>query len=198
MLRYLARAPQREYPPDVRLVHNFYPGPHVDPGRDRPVGLNGFRGWITDERRRRFSSRCISRSYAASLFVPSHGAIATSKGEKHSEDVDIHSRSGRDPRVRSSGRHRGQRQARQAQHDQGRLWPLRLPRRHRARRVTNRDGDTRAGDDSQETPARRRRGGAETGSSPNAVHDWYVRRQRREGLQRDLRFRLTRSPPRSV
>jgi len=53
---YLARAPKREYPPEVRLVHDFYPGPHDDPGRDREVGLNGFPGWITDERRRRSSS----------------------------------------------------------------------------------------------------------------------------------------------
>jgi hypothetical protein len=33
----------------VRLVHNFYPGPHADPGRDRELGLNGFRAWLTDE-----------------------------------------------------------------------------------------------------------------------------------------------------
>jgi hypothetical protein len=49
MIRYLPRAPKREYPPDVRLVHNFYPGPHSDPGRDRAVGVGGFRVWITDE-----------------------------------------------------------------------------------------------------------------------------------------------------
>jgi hypothetical protein len=49
MRRYLARAPKRDYPEGVRLVHNFYPGPHDDPGRDRTVGLNGFRVWITDE-----------------------------------------------------------------------------------------------------------------------------------------------------
>jgi len=49
MHRYLPRAPKREYAPDVRLVHNFYPGPRDDPGRDRKVGLNGFRCWIIDE-----------------------------------------------------------------------------------------------------------------------------------------------------
>jgi hypothetical protein len=49
MRRYLSRTPKRQYPPDVRLLHNFYPGPHNDPGRDRAVGLNGFRIWITDE-----------------------------------------------------------------------------------------------------------------------------------------------------
>jgi len=30
-------------------VHNFFPGPPDDPGRDRPYGANGFRYWITDE-----------------------------------------------------------------------------------------------------------------------------------------------------
>jgi hypothetical protein len=49
MRRYLAHAPRRAYSPDVRLVHNFYPGPRDDPGRDRKVNLNGFRVWITDE-----------------------------------------------------------------------------------------------------------------------------------------------------
>ena len=49
MRRYLARAPKRSYPEGVRLVHNFYPGPHNDPGRDRMVGLDGFRVWVTDE-----------------------------------------------------------------------------------------------------------------------------------------------------
>lgn len=49
MMRYLPRAPKREYPADVRLVHNFHPGPPDDPGRDREVGLSGFRIWITDE-----------------------------------------------------------------------------------------------------------------------------------------------------
>lgn len=48
MIRYLARAPEGEYPEGVRIVHNFYPGPHDDPGRDREVGLNGFRVWVTD------------------------------------------------------------------------------------------------------------------------------------------------------
>jgi hypothetical protein len=45
MKRYLARAPKKEYPEGLRIVHNFLPGP----GRDRPVGVDGFRVWITDE-----------------------------------------------------------------------------------------------------------------------------------------------------
>ena len=49
MRRYLPRTPKRKDPPDVRLVHNFYPGPRVDPGRDREIHLDGFRIWITDE-----------------------------------------------------------------------------------------------------------------------------------------------------
>lgn len=49
MHRYLTRAPKREYPEDVRIVHNFYPGPRDDPGRDRMLGLDGFRVWVTDE-----------------------------------------------------------------------------------------------------------------------------------------------------
>lgn len=32
-----------------RLVHNFYPGPPDDPGRNRAYGDTGFRFWITDE-----------------------------------------------------------------------------------------------------------------------------------------------------
>jgi hypothetical protein len=47
--RYVSKAPQRDYPEDVRIVHNFYPGPHDDPGRDRPLREGGFRVWITDE-----------------------------------------------------------------------------------------------------------------------------------------------------
>jgi hypothetical protein len=49
MRRYLPTAPKQDCSEEVRLVHNFYPGPHDDPGRDRPVGLGGFRIWITDE-----------------------------------------------------------------------------------------------------------------------------------------------------
>jgi hypothetical protein len=49
MRRSLSRTPRRDYPEGVRLVHNFYPGPLDDPGRDRMVGLDGFRIWIIDE-----------------------------------------------------------------------------------------------------------------------------------------------------
>jgi hypothetical protein len=49
MRRYLSKTPKRDYPEGVRLVHNFYPGPIDDPGRDRFPGLDGFRFWITDE-----------------------------------------------------------------------------------------------------------------------------------------------------
>jgi hypothetical protein len=38
-----------DLPEGVRLVHNFYPGPPDDPGRDRAYGVDGFRYWITDE-----------------------------------------------------------------------------------------------------------------------------------------------------
>ena len=30
-------------------MHNFYPGPHDDPGADRRIGEDGFRIWVTDE-----------------------------------------------------------------------------------------------------------------------------------------------------
>jgi hypothetical protein len=49
MRRYLSKTPRKDYPEGVRLVHNFYPGPLDDPGRDRMVGFNGFRIWVTDE-----------------------------------------------------------------------------------------------------------------------------------------------------
>ena len=49
MRRYLSRAPKKDYPADVRIVHNFVPGPPDDPGADRVVSLGGFRVWITDE-----------------------------------------------------------------------------------------------------------------------------------------------------
>jgi hypothetical protein len=49
MRRNLNNAPRKEYPAGVRLVHNFYPGPADDPGRDRMVGQEGFRIWVTDE-----------------------------------------------------------------------------------------------------------------------------------------------------
>lgn len=47
--RNLARSPKLDYPEGVRIVHNFYPGPHDDPGRDRTLGVGGFRVWVTDE-----------------------------------------------------------------------------------------------------------------------------------------------------
>src|SRR5689334_3452444 len=49
MWKYLNRRPKRELAPGVRLVHNFYPGPDDDPGRDREVGEGGFRIWVTDK-----------------------------------------------------------------------------------------------------------------------------------------------------
>jgi hypothetical protein len=48
-MRYLSQTPRREYPAGVRIVHNFPPGPADDHGRDRPLGLDGFRAWVTDE-----------------------------------------------------------------------------------------------------------------------------------------------------
>ena len=49
MMRYLSHLPKKEYPAGIRIVHNFYPGPLDDPGRDRPLREGGFRVWITDE-----------------------------------------------------------------------------------------------------------------------------------------------------
>ena len=43
MMRYLRHVPTKPLDEGVRLVHNFYPGPHDDPGRDRAIGLRGFR-----------------------------------------------------------------------------------------------------------------------------------------------------------
>ena len=45
MKRYRSKQP----PEGARLVHNFWPGPADDPGRDRPYGVDGFRYWVTDE-----------------------------------------------------------------------------------------------------------------------------------------------------
>jgi hypothetical protein len=47
-IHYVTRAPKRAYPEGFRIVHNFYPGPPDDPGRDRMLGLDGFRAWVTD------------------------------------------------------------------------------------------------------------------------------------------------------
>ena len=47
MLRYLSRKP-RKIPKGTRIVHNVYPGPPEDPGRDRPLREAGFRIWLTD------------------------------------------------------------------------------------------------------------------------------------------------------
>jgi hypothetical protein len=58
MIKYRRKTVKPTDPPGVRLVHNFYPGPHDDPGRDRPYGLDGFRFWITDEPNER-EQRCF-------------------------------------------------------------------------------------------------------------------------------------------
>jgi hypothetical protein len=43
--RYLSRTPRREYRPNIRLVHNFFPGsPDIRRPRERGRGF-----WITDE-----------------------------------------------------------------------------------------------------------------------------------------------------
>lgn len=42
MRRYLSGIPRKEYPADVRIVHNFYPGPADDPGADRQINVDGF------------------------------------------------------------------------------------------------------------------------------------------------------------
>jgi hypothetical protein len=44
---YLSKTPKpRDYADEIRLVHNFPPGPKDDPGRDREFGLDGFRAWV--------------------------------------------------------------------------------------------------------------------------------------------------------
>jgi hypothetical protein len=45
---HLDRVPKRDLPEGFRLVHNFFPGPPDDPGRDRVVGEGGFRIWRND------------------------------------------------------------------------------------------------------------------------------------------------------
>ena len=53
MKHYLANGstPVREYPEGVRIVHNFYPGPHGDPGqRSAPAIATGSAGASTTER----------------------------------------------------------------------------------------------------------------------------------------------------
>ena len=47
MRRYLENPPGK-LPGVVRIVHNFYRAART-PGRDRLLGLDGFRVWITDE-----------------------------------------------------------------------------------------------------------------------------------------------------
>jgi hypothetical protein len=49
MIRYLYSLPNGELGEGVRLVHNFPPGPPDDPGRNRELGADGFRAWLTDE-----------------------------------------------------------------------------------------------------------------------------------------------------
>ncbi len=58
MKRYLSQIPRKQYPPDVRLVHNFFPGPAHDPGASRVVSDGGFRIWVTDESPPELEQRC--------------------------------------------------------------------------------------------------------------------------------------------
>jgi hypothetical protein len=46
--QYLTCTPSEPVPEGVYLVHNFYPGPPEDPGRDRELGLDGFRAFVCD------------------------------------------------------------------------------------------------------------------------------------------------------
>jgi hypothetical protein len=82
MHRYLSSLPKREYPPEVRLVHNFYPGPLDDPGRDRPLREGGFRVWITDEPPeadlRSSSPTCSTQATATSTAATAAGSTAAS------------------------------------------------------------------------------------------------------------------------
>jgi hypothetical protein len=49
MRRYIPHIPRKQYGPEIRLAHNFCPGPYGNPGQDRSFGDGGFRYWITDE-----------------------------------------------------------------------------------------------------------------------------------------------------
>jgi hypothetical protein len=80
--RYLpsgGRVRKVDRPEGVRIVHNFYPGPHDDPGREREVGLNGFRVWITDEQQAEGEHRC----YCGWLDGREHwGTVAVIQGRR--------------------------------------------------------------------------------------------------------------------
>jgi hypothetical protein len=70
MHRYLAKTPKKEYPLGVRIVHNFYPGPHEEPGRDRELRMGGFRVWVTDDPTRTSSTATAAGSTGASTTAP--------------------------------------------------------------------------------------------------------------------------------
>jgi hypothetical protein len=78
--RYLTGPPKQDLPDGVRLVHNFYPGPRDDPGRDRKYGLDGFRYRITDvldspwAGRRCYCGRLDGREHYGTVgYVDEHG-----------------------------------------------------------------------------------------------------------------------------
>lgn len=74
MLRYLSRKP-RKIPKGTRLVHNVYPGPPEDPGRDRPLREAGFG---SGSRTRRWASAAtVGGSAAASITARVHGWTRT-------------------------------------------------------------------------------------------------------------------------
>ena len=72
MRRSLPRTPKKEYPDGVRLVHNFYPGPHDDPGADR--GLVG--GWTGSASGSPMSRVTTSRCYCGWLDGREHYGTA--------------------------------------------------------------------------------------------------------------------------
>jgi hypothetical protein len=49
MKQYRVKTLTKKHSHGTRIVHNFYPGPPDDPGRDRSYANGGFRYWITDE-----------------------------------------------------------------------------------------------------------------------------------------------------
>ena len=84
MQRYLSQTPKKKYPPSVRLVHNFYPGPHDDPGRDRMVGAMGFRIWVTDETIEQTNER---RCYCGWLGREHYGTVLTVNQKGETDDL---------------------------------------------------------------------------------------------------------------
>lgn len=82
----MRRYRSKNVPEGARLVHNFYPGPLDDPGRDRLYGHNGFRYWITDEPGR--DQRCYCGWLGAREHYGTLGVIASALGTATTEELE--------------------------------------------------------------------------------------------------------------